>query len=56
MIPNQGKGETMKNHTKQTQIDAAKASAAEATVRSGEVALVVEELEQVIAPLSSIRR
>jgi len=40
----------MKNYAKRTQMEAAKDNATEATVRSAEVVLFVEELEQVIAP------
>jgi hypothetical protein len=45
----------MKNYAKQTQMEA-KDNARETAVRSAEVVLFVEELEQVIAPISSVRR
>ena len=47
----------MKNYAKQTQIETGKDKAAEATVRSSrEIDLIVEELEQVIAPGSGVKR
>jgi hypothetical protein len=48
----------MKNYAEhsQTQIAATKENAPEATVLSSEVDLFVEELEQVIAPASGVRK